>query len=88
MVDKVALNIKNEQTQKLVEELAELTGESMTAAVTEAVRERLDRVREEQGAGLADRLLKIGKECAAHLKEPYRSVDHGDLLYDEQGLPR
>jgi antitoxin VapB len=84
----MALNIKNEETQKLAQELAELTGESMTAAVTEAVRERLDRVREEHGTGLADRLLKIGKDCAAHLKEPYRSVDHGELLYNEKGLPR
>lgn len=84
----MALNIKNEQAQKLAQELAELTGESMTAAVTEAVRERLDRVREEHGTGLADRLLKIGKDCAAHLKEPYRSVDHGELLYNEKGLPR
>jgi antitoxin VapB len=88
MVDRMALNIKNEQAQKLAQELAELTGESMTAAVTEAVRERLDRVREEHGTGLADRLLKIGKDCAAHLKEPYRSVDHGELLYNEKGLPR
>jgi antitoxin VapB len=88
MVERMALNIKNEQTQKLTQELAQLTGESMTAAVTEAVRERLDRVRQKRGAGLADRLLKIGKECAAHLKEPYRSVDHGELLYNEKGLPR
>jgi antitoxin VapB len=84
----MALNIKNEETQKLVHALARLTGESMTTAVTEAVRERLDRVRSERGAGLADRLLKIGKDCAAHLHEPYRSIDHGELLYDEKGLPR
>jgi antitoxin VapB len=84
----MALNIKNEKTQKLARELAKLTGESMTAAITEAVRERLDRVRHEQGDGLADRLLKIGKDCAAHLKEPFRSVDHGQFLYDQKGLPR
>jgi antitoxin VapB len=60
----------------------------MTAAVMEAVRERLDRVRREQAAGLADRLLAIGKDCAARLKEPFCSVDHGELLYDERGLPR
>jgi len=46
MVEYVALNIKNQRTQNLVQELSELTGESMTAAVTEAVRERLDRVRQ------------------------------------------
>jgi antitoxin VapB len=62
----MALNIKDEETQKLAQELAKLTGESMTAAVTEAVRERLDRLRREHGVGLADRLLKIGKDCAAH----------------------
>ena len=60
----------------------------MTAAVTIAVRERLDRVRREQGASLADRLVEIGQDCAKRLKEPFRSTDHGDLLYDERGLPR
>ncbi len=84
----MALNIKNEETQKLAHELSGLTGESMTAAVTEAVRERLDRLRSERGAGLADRILKIGKDCAAHLHEPYRSIAHGELLYDEKGMPR
>jgi antitoxin VapB len=53
-----------------------------------AVRERLDRIRRELGTGLADRLLAIGKECAAHLEQPFRSADHADLLYDERGLPR
>jgi len=84
----MALNIKNGRTQQLAQELAELTGESMTAAVTEAVRERLDRVRQEQGNGLVERLLEIGKDCAAHLKPPYRTIDHGELLYNEKGLPR
>lgn len=84
----MGLNIKNPNTYKLVEELAGLTGENMTEAVTEAVRERLDRLRRQRGAGLADRLLQIGKDCAPRLKEPFRSIDHGDLLYDDKGLPR
>jgi antitoxin VapB len=84
----LGLNIKNEEAHRLAQELAALTGESMTAAVTIALRERLDRVRRERGVTLADRLLKIGRECAARLREPFRSVDHGDLLYDERGLPR
>lgn len=37
---------------------------------------------------LSDRLLAIGKDCAPILTEPFRSVDHDDLLYDEHGLPR
>jgi antitoxin VapB len=82
------LNIKNPEAHRLARELAGLTGESMSAAVTEAVRERLERVRRDRGAGLADRLLAIGRDCAPRLKEPYRSADLAELLYDERGLPR
>jgi antitoxin VapB len=84
----MSLNIKNEETHRMVRELAKVTGESMTAAVDMAVRERLERVRQNPKGGLAERLLKIGRECAAHMKEPYLSIDHGDLLYDEKGLPK
>jgi antitoxin VapB len=84
----MSLNIKNEETHRLVQQLARLTGESMTAAVDKAVREKLERVRSAEKGGLAERLLKIGRECAAHLKEPYRSIDHGEMLYDEKGLPK
>ena len=84
----MGLNIKNPETHRLAEELAKRTGESMTAAVTIAVRERLDRVRREQEASLADRLVEIGQDCAKRLKEPFRSTDHGDLQYDGRGLPR
>jgi antitoxin VapB len=84
----MGLNIKNPEAHLMAEELSKLTGESMTTAVTVALRERLDRVRQQQGPGLADRLLAIGKDCAVRLKEPFRSADHGEILYDERGLPR
>jgi antitoxin VapB len=84
----MSLNIKNKEAHKLAQQLAKFTGESMTEAVTEAVRERLERVRRERGVALSDCLLEIGKDCAAHLKEPFRSIDHDHLLYDEKGLPR
>jgi len=84
----MGLNIKNEETHRLAQKLARLTGESMTAAVDKAVRERLERVRDTKQGGLAERLLKIGRECAAHMKEPYLSIDHGEMLYDEKGLPK
>ncbi len=84
----MSLNIKNKDAHKLAHELAKLTGENMTEAVTNAVRERLDRVRGQRGSGLANRIIRIGKDCAAHLKEPFRSTPHGDLLYDEKGLPK
>jgi antitoxin VapB len=84
----MSLNIKNEKTHRLVRELARATGESMTAAVDKAVKERLERVRRDKKGDLAERLLQIGRECAAHMKEPYLSIDHGEMLYDEKGLPK
>ena len=84
----MSLNIKNEETDRLVHELVRVTGESLTTAVTVAVRERLDRLQQDKKGTLSERLLQIGKDCAAHLKEPFRTIEHGDLLYDEKGLPK
>ena len=84
----MSLNIKDEKAHRLARELARLTGESMTAAVSEAIRERLERVRGNSKKDMAERLLDIGRDCAAHLKEPYKSMDVDELLYDEKGLPK
>jgi antitoxin VapB len=84
----MSLNLKNEETNRLAHELAALTGETLTAAVTTSLRERLERLQQSKRGALSDRLLKIGKDCAAHLSEPFLSIDHGDLLYDERGLPK
>lgn len=82
----MGLNIKTDEAHRLAQELAALTGETLTAAVTQALRERLERVRRERG-DLAERLLAIGRDCAARLKEPLRASEIDDL-YDDDGLPR
>ena len=89
----MSMNIKNAETHRLARELAALTGESVTEAVTRALRERLERIRGTrdgalEGEALVQLLLEIGRECAAHMREPFKSVDHGELLYDELGLPK
>jgi antitoxin VapB len=60
----------------------------MTTAIRVAVRERIERVEIERQSGLADRLLAIGKAAAPLWREPFRSTEHGDLLYGEDGLPK
>jgi antitoxin VapB len=82
----MSLNIKNDEAHALAAEIARATGESLTEAVTTALRERLARI--EAPDALAQELLEIGRDCAARLKEPWRSADHADLLYDDKGLPR
>lgn len=84
----MSLNLKSDEAHRLAHELSDLTGESMTTAATVAMRERLERLRGAKRGSLAERLLAIGRDCAPRLKGRYRKIEHGDLLYDERGLPR
>ena len=85
----MSLNIKNEKTCQLAGELAHLTGETMTGAITVALRERLERERSERSAeARVERLLAIGRRCAGMMGDGPSAVEHGDFLYDGRGLPR
>ena len=85
----MSLNIKNEETCRLASELAELTGETKTGAITVALRERLEREKRERSVEvLTEELLAIGKRCAATLRVGPSAEEHGDFLYDERGLPK
>ena len=85
----MSLNIKDAEACRLAGELARLTGETMTGAVTAALRERLEREKHRRGAdALARELHAIGQRCASLLGPGPSAVEHGDLLYDERGLPR
>ena len=85
----MGLNIKNEETCLLPRDLARLTGESMTGAITVAPRERLARDRRLRDTDdLVQELHAIGQRCASFLKPGPSAVKHGDLLYDEHGLPK
>ena len=80
------LNIKNDEAHKLATELAELTGESLTSAVTLALRERLARERRRRRTDrIAARLMAIGSQFAA-LPDTGRSPDE-ILGYDDHGAP-
>ena len=84
----MSLNIKNEETHQLARELAQLTGETMTGAITTALREKLDKERRERGVEARIlRLRAIRKRCRNLLKDGPSAVEHGNFLYDENGLP-
>ncbi|HEX3884207.1 MAG TPA: type II toxin-antitoxin system VapB family antitoxin [Stellaceae bacterium] len=83
----MALNIKDPATEKLVRELADCTGETMTTAVRHAAEQRLQRVRRRlSGRRLGEELMAIGKRCAALPDFDTRSADEV-IGYDEDGLP-
>ena len=85
----MGLNIKNDETCRLAGELARLTGETMTGAITVALRERLEREKRLRDVDVrVEELVAIGRRCAKLLGPGPSAVEHGDLLYDERGLPK
>lgn len=82
------LNIRNKQAEELAGALARITGETKTQAVTQALRERLERVRRGRATRrLADDLDEIALHCAALPVRDRRGADE-IIGYDEHGLPR
>jgi len=86
----MSLNIKNEETVRLVRELAGELHVSLTAAITEAVRVRLEQLRAGSTKGDFDEeeVLALAREMRERMGEEYLSQDFDALLYDDMGLPK
>lgn len=82
----MSLNIKDPEAHRLAQAIAQITGETMTRVVTEALRERYERTRRVDAEALAADIRAIAKRAASHIQRPY--LDHAELLYDEHGLPK
>ncbi|MBL8705810.1 MAG: type II toxin-antitoxin system VapB family antitoxin [Rhodospirillales bacterium] len=80
----MALNLKSPEADRLARELAEATGESITAAVTTALAERLVRVRTKERPGLLAEIDAIRRR-AAKLKNRDMRSDDEILGYNADG---
>jgi len=81
----MALNVKDPETEALARQLARETGESLTAAVAQAVRERLERLRVRRSRQAAlERVLHSAWELP---RLDSRTADQ-IIGYDEAGLPK
>jgi antitoxin VapB len=80
------LNIKDPEAHRLAAAIAQETGETMTRVVTEALRERFERLPSRQRKASVQELRAIAQRAAGSLKEGY--VDHAEFLYDKRGLPK
>lgn len=87
----MSLNIKNEETHRLVRELATLTGQSQTSAVEDAVRRRLAELHSdgdpERRRRALNQTVEEMQKIAASDPE-WLATNWDDELYDENGLPR
>ena len=84
----MALSLKDPEADRLAREVAKRTGETLTAAIVTALRERLARLKgAPRRRPLRDELRAIAQRCAALPTIDDRSED--DILgYDDRGLPR
>ncbi|MEO8192750.1 MAG: type II toxin-antitoxin system VapB family antitoxin [Gemmatimonadales bacterium] len=83
----MALSIKNPETDRLAHQLAEATGESLTVAVTTAIRNRLEAVRPRaRRARLLYDISQIQNLVASLPDRDNRSPEEV-IGYDEFGLP-
>jgi len=84
----MALNIKNPEADRLARELAASTGESLTEAVVNALRERLQRERSRapRARSAKDVLREARERLAAYPVRDPRPADE-ILGYDDAGLP-
>jgi antitoxin VapB len=83
----MVLNIKDPETDRLARRLAQLTGESITAAIRTAVRDRIEREERARGKASVEELMAIAKRIASRIDRDGRTADE-ILGYDERGLPR
>ena len=84
----MAFSIKNPDTDRLAREVSRLTGESLTDAVANALKERLERLRaHRRKRRLRDELMEIGRRCSQLPLLDERSQEE-IIGYDDSGLPR
>lgn len=84
---RMALSIKDPEADRLARQVAKITGETLTGAIVQSLRERLARVQRRRGPGLAEELLKIGERCAKLPVQDARTPEE-IMGYDAHGLPR
>lgn len=83
----MALSIKNPETERLARELARTTGESVTQAVTRALRDRLVRETGRADDATLERDLREIQERFQRLPVLETGTDEELIGYDEYGLP-
>jgi antitoxin VapB len=83
----MALSIKTAEADELARSLARLTGESMTEAVTTALRERLarERARRETAASLPTRLTALSSQLRAAYDTRPVSWEEWDAAAGDEG---
>lgn len=82
----MAISIKDAETDRLARELAAVTGESLTDAIRNALRDRLEREKGRSYPSIAAKIRRVQERVARLPVLDSRPAD--DLVqYDDHGVP-
>jgi antitoxin VapB len=84
----MAFSIKQDEADRLARQLAKATGETLTEAVLNALRERWERVRRRQRSTRIAADIRAIQERVARLPVLDPRTPDEIIGYDERGLPR
>lgn len=82
----MTLHIRDKKADALARELAQITNETLTEAVTSALEERLQRLKKRARRSRLKQMNDIARHCASLPVLDNRSPDE-ILGYDEYGMP-
>ena len=80
------MNIKDPEGHRLATAISRVTGESLTRVVTQALRDRLESLENQETQVSTEELHALAKRVSAQVKRSY--IDHAEYLHDENGLPK
>ena len=84
----MAISLKDPEADRLAREVAARTGETLTAAVIVALRERLARLKGQSPPPAVARRASRHRPTLRRVADARRPASRRDSGYDEQGLPR
>lgn len=84
-MEHMALSIKTDEADRLAREVAAVTGETLTEAVTVALRERLERVQRARGDDYRARVARLQEKFAKYDTHDPRTDD--EIIGYDDGLP-
>ena len=85
----MAISIKDPKTDELARRISSMTGETITEAIFHSLEFRLKTLESlKDDSKNMERIKVIQNQVRKKISKGFHSLDHGDILYDKNGLPR
>jgi antitoxin VapB len=85
----MAISIKDPKTDKLARRISSMTGETLTEVIYHSLEFRLKTLENATKETLnMERINEIHNHVRKKIPKESYSLDHGNILYDKNGLPK